>query len=50
VEDTGSTVGIQSYEDQGYEGIMSGKCIATSRHLHLYVMAVLAGARIMRVL
>jgi hypothetical protein len=32
VEDIGSTVGIQSYEGQGYEGVMSGECIATSQH------------------
>jgi hypothetical protein len=50
MEDIGSIVGIQSYEGQGYEGVMSGKCIATSRHLHLYVMAVLSGARVVRVL
>jgi hypothetical protein len=50
VEDIGSTVGIQSYGGQGYEGVMSGKCIATSRHPYLYVMAVLSGARVVRVL
>ncbi len=50
VEDIGSTVGIHSYEGQVYEGIMSGKCITTSRHPHFYVMAVLAGARVVRVL
>ena len=50
VEDIGSTMGIQSYEGQGYEGAMSGKRIATSRQPHLYVMAVLSGARALRVL
>jgi hypothetical protein len=50
VEDIGSTVVIQSYEGQGYEGVMFGKCIARSRHTHLYVMAVLSGARVVRVL
>ena len=50
VENIRSIVGIQSYEGQGYEGVMSGRCIATSRHLHLYVMAVLSGARVVRAL
>ena len=50
VEDIGSTMGIQSYERKGYAGVMSGKGIATSRHPHLYVMAVLSGARVLRVL
>jgi hypothetical protein len=50
VEDIGSTLSIHSYEGQVYEGVMSRKCIATSRHPHLYVMAVLYGARVVRVL
>ena len=33
-----------------YEGVMSKKRIATSRHPHLYVMVVLSGARVVRVL
>jgi len=37
----GSTVGIQSYRGQGYEGDVSGNRFAISRHLHLYVMVVL---------
>ena len=49
-EDIGSAVDIYSYEGQGYEGVMSGKCIATSRHPHLYVMAVHNGAGVVRVL
>jgi len=49
-EDVGSTVGIQSYEGQGYEGVMFERCIATSRHPHLYVMAVLSGARVVSAL
>ena len=49
VKDIGSTVGIQSYRGQGYEGDMSGNCFANSRHLHLYVMVVLSGARVVRV-
>ena len=50
MENIGSTVDIHYCEGQGYEGGMSGKCIATSRHPHLYVMAVLSEARVMRVL
>ncbi len=49
VEDIGSTVGIQSYGG-GCEGVTSGECFATSRHPHLYVMAMLSGARVVRVL
>ena len=45
-----SAVGIQSYEGHGSEGVMSGKCIATSRHPHLYVMVVFFGAHGVRVL
>ena len=50
VEDIGSTVGIQSYRGQGYEEAMSGNCFANFRHLHLYVMDVFSGARVVRVL
>jgi hypothetical protein len=50
VEGIGSTVGIQSYNGQGYEGVVSGKRVATSRDLHFYVMALLSGARVMRAL
>jgi len=50
VEDIGSTMGIQSYRGQGYEGVLSGKYIARSRHPHFYVMAVLSGARVVRIL
>jgi hypothetical protein len=35
---------------QGYEGVVSGKCFATSRDLHFYVMAVPSGARVVRAL
>jgi len=45
-----STEGIQSYRGQRYEGIMTGKCIAKSRHLHLYEMVVLSETRVVRVL
>ena len=50
MKDIGSTVGIRSYRGQGYEGVMTGKCIANSQHLHLYVMVVLSGALVVRVL
>ena len=43
-------MGIQSYMGQGYEGKASGVRVATSRRPHLYVMAVLSGARVVRVL
>ena len=43
------TVGIQSYRGQGYEGDISGNCFANFRHLDLYAMAVLSGARVVRV-
>jgi len=49
VKDTGSTSGIQSYMGHGYEGAISENCFANSRHLQLYVMAVLSGARVVRV-
>ena len=42
-------MGIQSYRGQGYEGAMSGNCFANSPYLHIYVMAVLSGARVVRV-
>ena len=50
MEDIVCTVDIHLYEGQGYEGVMSGKCTGTFRHPHLYVMAVLSGARVVRVL
>jgi hypothetical protein len=50
VNNIGSTVGIQSYRGQGYKGVSTGKSIANSRHLHLYVMVVLSGTRFVRVL
>ena len=49
MKDIGSTVGIQFYTGQGYEWAMSGNCFANSRHLHLYVVVVLSGARVVRV-
>jgi hypothetical protein len=48
-KDTGSTMGIQSYKGQGYEGAKSGNGFVNSRYLHLYVMVVLSGARVVRV-
>ena len=50
MKNIGSAEDIQSYRGQGYEGAIAGKCFVTSRHLHLYVMAVLSGARVVRVL
>ena len=50
VKHIGSTMGIQFYRGQGYEGVMTGKCIASFRHLHHYVMDVLSGGRVVRVL
>ena len=41
---------IQSYMGQGYEDEASGVRVAATRHLHLYVMIVLYGARVVRVL
>jgi hypothetical protein len=49
VQDIGSALGIYSYRGHGYEGAMSRNCFANSRHLHLYVMVVLSGARVVRV-
>jgi hypothetical protein len=43
-------VGIQSYRGQGYEGDKSGNCFTNSRYIQLYVMVVLSGARVVRVL
>ena len=48
VKNIASTMGIHSDRGQGYEEVMTGKCISNSRHLHLYVMAVLSGARVVR--
>jgi hypothetical protein len=50
VKDIGSIVGIRSYRGQGYEGAMSGDCFENFWHLHLYVMAVLSRARVVRFL
>jgi hypothetical protein len=50
VTDIGSTVGIKSYEGEVCEGVTSGKCVSTSLHPHLCLMAVLSGARIVHVL
>jgi hypothetical protein len=49
VKDIGSTVGIQSYRGQGYERAMSRNYFVNSRYLHLYVMVVLSGTRVVRV-
>ncbi len=43
MEDIGSAMGIQSYRGQGYEGAIVGKCLASSRRFHLYVMDMLLG-------
>ncbi len=43
-------MGILSYEGPVHGGVTSGKCISTSWHPHLYVMAVLSGARVVLVL
>jgi hypothetical protein len=43
VEDIGTAVGIHTYVGQGYEGVVSGKRLAISRDLHLYLMVVLSG-------
>ena len=50
MKDIGSTVGIQSYRGQEYEGAMSGNNFANSLQLQLYVMVLLSGARVVRVL
>ena len=46
MEDIGSTVGIEPYRGYGYEGAIAGKCFAISRHLHLYVIVVFSGSRV----
>jgi len=43
-------MGIQSYMRQGYGGVASGMRVAATRHPHLYVMDVLSGARVVRVM
>ena len=50
MKDIGSIVGILSYRGQGHEVAMTGKCFAKSLYLNLYVMDVLSGARVVRVL
>jgi len=35
---------------KGTKGLYPGSAIVTSRHLHLYVMVVLSGARVVRAL
>ena len=50
VEDIESALRIQPYGGQRYEGVVFGKRLATSRDLHLYVMAVLSGALVVRTL
>jgi hypothetical protein len=42
-------MGIQSYRWQGYEGEVSEVSVAATRRHNLYVMAVLPGARVVRV-
>ena len=49
VEDIGSAVGIQSYE-QGTKGWCPGMCVDIIPDRYGYVMAVLSGARVVRVL
>ena len=50
VKDIGSAGGIQSYGGRGTKGLWPGSAFVTSRYLHLYVMAVLSGARVVRAL
>ncbi len=41
---------MQSYEGQGTKRLCPGSAFVTSRYFHLYVMVVLSGARVVRVL
>ncbi len=41
---------MQSYRDRGTKGLWPGSVVVTSRYFHLYVMAVLSGARVVRAL
>ncbi len=50
VKDIGSAVGMQSYRGRGTKGLWPGSAVVTSRYLHLHVMAVLSGARVVRAL
>jgi hypothetical protein len=50
VNDIGSAVGMQSYRGMGMKGLLPGSAFVTSRYLHLYVMVVLSGARVVRAL
>ena len=50
VKDIGSTEGIQSYDGQGAKRLCLGSAFVPSRYFHLYVMAVLSWARVVRVL
>ena len=50
VEDTGSTVGIQSYKSRVRRSGVPGCVSTSSRTAKFYVMAVLSGARVVRVL
>ncbi len=43
-------MGIHSYMGQGYDGEASEVRVAATRHPHFYVMALLSGARAVRVL
>ena len=43
-------VGIQPYRGHGCEVEVSGVHVATTRRRHLYVMTVLSGARVVRVM
>ncbi len=49
MEDIGSTLGIQSYE-QGTKGWCPGICVDSIPDRYVYVMAVLSEARVVRVL
>ena len=50
VKDIGSAVGMQSYRGRVTKGLLPGSAFVTSRYLHLYVMAMLSGARVVRAL
>jgi hypothetical protein len=50
VKDIGSAGGIHSYGGRGTKGLWPGSAFVTSWYLHLYVMAVLSGARVVRAL
>ena len=50
MKDIGSAVGMQLYRDRGTKGLWPGSAVVTSLYLHLYVMDVLSGARVVRAL